>query len=124
MSIIYHGVILLRCVGKYAVAHTEVNYKMADSKQNNTSVSTFVAFLLVVYFMFSAQVDADLLVNPTLIKQELQSIATDALGVDKMQVSRMLQHNRFVLVGWRLSSHKLRIQICVGGSGDGSEESN
>ena len=97
---------------------------MADSKQTNASVSTFVAFLLVVYFMFSTQVDADLLVNPTLIKQELQSIATDALGVDKMQVSRMLQHNRFVLVGWRLSSHKLRIQICVGGSGDGSEESN
>ena len=84
---------------------------MADSKQNNTSVSTFIAFLLVVYFMFSAQVDADLLVNPTLIKQELQSIATDALGVDKMQVSRMLQHNRFVLVGWRLSSRNRTFKI-------------
>ena len=50
--------------------------------------------------MFSSQVDADLLVNPTLIKQELQSIATDALGVDEMQVSRILQCIRLaVLVG-------------------------
>ena len=77
----------------------EVNYKMADSKRNNASVSTFVAFLLVVYSMFSSQVDADLLVNPTLIKQELQSIATDALGVDEMQVSRILQYIRLVSVG-------------------------
>lgn len=64
---------------------------MADSKQNNTSVSTFTTFLLVVYFMSSSQVDADLLVDPTLIGQELQSIATNALGVDEMQVSRRLQ---------------------------------
>lgn len=64
---------------------------MADSKQNNTSVSTFATFLLVVYFMSSSQVDADLLVDPTLIGQELQSIATNALGVDEMQVSRRLQ---------------------------------
>lgn len=69
---------------------------MVDSKQNNTSVSTFIVFSLVVYFMFSSEVDADLLVNPTLIKQALQSIATDALGVDKMQVSSILQHSRFV----------------------------
>ena len=72
---------------------------MADSKRNNASVSTFVAFLLVVYSMFSSKVDADLLVNPTLIKQELQSIATDALGVDEMQVSRILQYIRLVSVG-------------------------
>ena len=78
--------------------HKEVNYKMADSKRSGPSMSTFVAFLLVVYFMFSSQVDADLLVNPTLIKQELQSIATDALGVDKMQVSRIIQYIRVVLV--------------------------
>lgn len=64
---------------------------MADSKQNNTSVSTFATFLLVVYFMSSSQVDGDLLVDPTLIGQELQSIATNALGVDEMQVSRRLQ---------------------------------
>ena len=49
--------------------------------------------------MFSSKVDADLLVNPTLIKQELQSIATDALGVDEMQVSRILRYIRLVLVG-------------------------
>ena len=73
-------------------SHTEVNRKMADLKQNNTSVSTFAAFLLVVYFIsFSSQVDADLLLDPTLIGQELRSIATDALGVDEMLVSRGLQ---------------------------------
>ena len=75
--------------------------------------------------MFSSQVDADLLVNPTLIKQALQSIATDALGVDEMQVSRTLQYNLLALVGLRLSSwtrtfkfeyYKLRIPICVDGS--------
>ena len=99
VSIIDHWVILLRCVGKYAVAHKEVNYKMGDSKRSNTSMSTFVPFLLVVYFMFSSKVDADLLVNPTLIKQELQSIATDALGVNEMQVSRILRYIRLVLVG-------------------------
>ena len=71
---------------------------MADSKRSGPSMSTFVALLLVVYFMFSSQVDADLLVNPTLIKQELQSIATDALGVDKMQVSRIIQYIRVVVV--------------------------
>ena len=89
MSIIYHR--LLRCVGKYAVTHTEVNDKMADLKKNNTSVSTFSAFLLVMYFMLSSQVDADLLVDPKLIGHELQYIATHALGVDEMQVSRGLQ---------------------------------
>ena len=68
---------------------------MADSKRSNTSVSTFVAFFLVVYFMFQSEVDADLLVNPMLIKQELQSIATDALGADEMQVSRILQSRHF-----------------------------
>ena len=41
--------------------------------------------------MCSSQVDADLLVDPTLIGQELQSFAKDALGVDEMQVSRGLQ---------------------------------
>lgn len=41
--------------------------------------------------MSSSQVDGDLLVDPTLIGQELQSIATNALGVDEMQVSRRLQ---------------------------------
>lgn len=64
---------------------------MADFKQSNTSVSTFATFLLVIYFIFSSQVDADLLVDPTLIGQELQSFAKDALGVDEMQVSRGLQ---------------------------------
>ena len=47
--------------------------------------------------MFTSRVDADLIVNPTLIKQELQSIATDALGVDEMQVSRILQCKRLEL---------------------------
>ena len=60
---------------------------MADFKQSNASVSTFATFLLVIYFMCSSQVDADLLVDPTLIGQELQSFANDALGVDEMQVS-------------------------------------
>jgi len=66
---------------------------MADFKQSDTSVSTFATFLLVIYFTFSSQVDAevDLLVDPTLIGQELQSFAKDALGVDEMQVSRGLQ---------------------------------
>lgn len=64
---------------------------MADFKQSNTSVSTLGTFLLVIYFMCSSQVDADLLVDPTLIGQELQSFAKDALGVDEMQVSRGLQ---------------------------------
>jgi len=66
---------------------------MADFKQSNTSVSTFATFLLVIYFTVSSQVDAevDLLVDPTLIGQELQSFAKDALGVDEMQVSRGLQ---------------------------------
>ena len=66
---------------------------MADFKQSNNSVSTFATFLLVIYFIFSSHVDAevDLLVDPTLIGQELQSFAKDALGVDEMQVSRRLQ---------------------------------
>jgi thymidine phosphorylase len=91
-------VILLRCVGKYALTDTEVNYEMATFNQNNISESTFAAFLTAVYFMFSSQVDASLLVDPTSIGQELQSFATDALGVDEMQVSR--RHElQIVLVG-------------------------
>ena len=62
---------------------------MAEFK--HTFLSTFATFLLAVYFMFSSQVDAGLLVDPTLIGQELQSFAKDALGVDEMQVSRRLQ---------------------------------
>ena len=69
---------------------------MADSKQTKTvSVSTSASFLLVVYFMFSSQVNADLLVDPTLIGQALQSIATNALGVDEMQVRRIFAKVHF-----------------------------
>ena len=68
---------------------------MADSKQTNKSMSTLAAFLLVVFFMSSLQVNAELLVDPTLIGQALQAIATNALGVDEMQVRTILAKVHF-----------------------------
>ena len=44
------------------------------------------ALLHLAYFVFSFQACGSLLIDPTLIGQELQTFAKEALGVDEMQV--------------------------------------
>lgn len=58
--------------------------KMAASKTQPANAISAV-FLLSFYIIFTSQADANLL-NPTLLGRELQKFASDALGVDEMQV--------------------------------------
>ena len=65
--------------------HENANYKMAAMSKFGSSHATLAMFLILVCFTFSSQVDSRLL-DPTLIGQELQNFAKDALGVEEMQV--------------------------------------
>jgi len=58
---------------------------MADRKKVPVNAITSVVLLCII---FSSQADANLL-DPTLIARELQMFASDALGVDEMQVGSL-----------------------------------
>ena len=58
--------------------------KMTAGK-NQPENAIFAVHLLSFCIMFTSQADANLL-DPTLIARELQTFASDALGVDEMQV--------------------------------------
>jgi len=59
---------------------------MADRKKLPVNAITSVLLLCII---FSSHADANLL-DPTLIARELQMFASDALGVDEMQVGSLL----------------------------------
>ena len=59
------------------------------SAGKNQPANAFSAVLLLSScIIFSSQVNANLL-NPTLLGKELQAFASDALGVDEMQVGSL-----------------------------------
>lgn len=58
---------------------------MADRKIQPVNAITSVLLLCII---FSSQADANLL-DPTVIARELQMFASDALGVDEMQVGSL-----------------------------------
>ena len=54
------------------------------------------AMLFLAYFVFSFQACGSLLIDPTLIGQELQTFAKEALGVDEMQVLTYSKTRRYI----------------------------
>ena len=93
---------------------------MIVSNQLSAPKTIFSSLLLVVSFLFLFKVDANLLLDPELIRKELQAFAKDALGVEEMQVrqTRIVclthQHSDFDGYGQfcRKVHAKRRILLC------------